>query len=78
MTGSNAILGSAFTVPDWRGQGCELQLLHARRRLTPGTLFVDVAPDSTSYRNCVRAGFSDLQTRLVWTRGPRAPHASLV
>jgi hypothetical protein len=70
ITGSDAILGSAFTVPDWRGQGCQLRLLHARRRLTPGTLFVDVAPDSTSYRNCVRAGFTDLDYRQIWIRQP--------
>jgi hypothetical protein len=68
VTGSIAILGSAFTVPDWRGRGYQRQLLDTRRRVTPGRLFVDVAPESTSYRNCVLAGFIDFCHRQVWTR----------
>jgi GNAT superfamily N-acetyltransferase len=70
ITGSYAILGSAFTVPDWRGRGYQRQLLDTRRQLTPGRLFVDVAPESTSYRNCVQAGFVDLGFRQVWIREP--------
>lgn len=70
ITGSSAILGSALTVPDRRGRGYQRQLLDARRRLTPGALFVDVAPESTSYRNCLRAGFTDLEFRQVWIREP--------
>ncbi|MGZ0178090.1 MAG: hypothetical protein ACKVIQ_14565 [Acidimicrobiales bacterium] len=66
VNSSIAISGRAFTVPARRGHGYQQQLLNARRRLTPGQLFVDVAPGSTSYRNCVRAGFMDLGHRQVW------------
>jgi len=68
IRGDLAILGSAFTLPAWRGRGYQRRLLDIRRRMTPGQLLVDVAPDSASYRNCVRSGFIDLSHRQVWTR----------
>lgn len=63
-----SILGSAMTRQSHRRRGIQRLLLDARRRCGAETHFVDVEPDSTSERNCSRAGFAPFERRQVWTR----------
>jgi len=67
------VLGSAFTHPSFRARGFHSQLLQARIEAIPGQLFVDCSPDTSSHRNCLRAGFIEYETRQVWVRPPKDP-----
>ena len=69
-TGDVTIFGSALTLPAFRERGYHLHLLEERLRLTDGWAFVDVEPDTTSHRNCLRAGFDELEQREIWIRDP--------
>jgi len=64
--GSTNVLGSAYTLPSHRGLGNQQQLLAARVASCRGPVLVDVAPGSVSLRNCLRAGFREVEERQVW------------
>jgi len=66
VTTDAVVLGSAYTRPHWRGRGYQQQLLEARVRAAGAAAYVDVAPGSTSYRNCKRGGFEDFEHRQIW------------
>ena len=64
-----AIFGSGFTVPHARGQGHHQRLLELRLIEVDAldtVALVDVEPRSQSHRNCLRYGFTELETREVW------------
>lgn len=81
IDGGVAEFGLAATLEPARGQGCQLALLH--RRISDCVeagcrlLFVETGervPDrpSASYRNILRAGFTEAYLRPNWSRGRRA------
>lgn len=73
VEGGVALLFSAGTVPEFRGQGIQSALLAARLQVARdqgATLAaVDVAPSSISERNVKRAGFELIGARLNFVRG---------
>ena len=74
-----AVLGNAYTREDDRGRGLHRALLAARladaaRRGIPHVV-TDVEPDTTSHRNCERAGFTVVREQEIWERPPVAPVA---
>ena len=64
-------LANAYTHPDYRGRGVQHDLIRARLQdgaeLGLATLVVDVEPDTTSLRNCSRAGFELVSVHEIWT-----------
>ncbi|WP_420594509.1 GNAT family N-acetyltransferase [Deinococcus sp.] len=74
--GGVAMLFSAATLPEARGQGIQSALLSARlevARQQGATLAaVDVAPGSVSERNVRRSGFEMIGARLNFVQRPRA------
>ena len=67
------VLGNAFTRPAFRGRGCQAALLTARLADAHGRgakhVLVDVAPDTTSHRNCVVSGFRTRCEQVWWEAG---------
>lgn len=67
-----AILGNAFTLEAHRGRGYQSALIAARvadaHALGLGWVVTDVEPDTTSHRNCERAGFSCILDQQIWER----------
>lgn len=65
------IFGNAFTLPDHRGRGVQTALFAARaahaRSLGLSWVVTDVEPDTASYRNAVRGGFTR-RTTMLWFR----------
>ncbi len=70
--GGVALLFSAGTLPEFRGQGIQTALLSARLQVARehgATLAaVDVSPGSVSERNVVRSGFGMIGARLNFVR----------
>ncbi|MFC1853413.1 GNAT family N-acetyltransferase [candidate division CSSED10-310 bacterium] len=69
-----AVLGNAFTRPEFRGRGYQAALIAARladaEELGLDCVTTDVEPQTTSLRNCERAGFKTLRHQSVWERTP--------
>ena len=67
-------LGTAATVPEFRGRGLQRALIEMRIGMAglDGHDFVaaTAAPDSTSMRNLERSGLALVDTQTVWTRRP--------
>ena len=66
------LLANAFTPADFQNIGCQTALLTARlqdaKSLGLSTLIVDVIPNTTSERNCLKLGFQPLETRYIWQK----------
>ena len=66
------LLGNAMTRKPFRGRGLHRALLQARlrdaARLGLTWVVSDVEPDTTSMRNCERAGLELLTTHTIWER----------
>ncbi len=71
--GALGLLGNAMTLEGHERQGLHLSLLHARLRdaanLGLSWLASDVLPNTTSQRNCERAGLRPLVTLGLYERG---------
>ncbi len=74
--GRAALLFSAATRPEWRGQGAQTALLAARLRqaqeLGAGVAFVMTTPGTASERNARRAGFDQVAARLSFRQTKKA------
>lgn len=72
VDGDFALLANAYTHTDFQNKGCQMALLQARlndaKQLGLKQLIVDVEPNTTSERNCVRAGFKPLNSRSIWQK----------
>jgi GNAT superfamily N-acetyltransferase len=71
-TGSTAFLANAFTRPEFRRQGHQTALLHARLHhaaaLGLGDVFTDVEHGSQSHMNTDRVGFRTATITTIWAR----------
>lgn len=72
VDGKYGFLANAYTQADFQNQGCQTALLQARiidaKQLGLGELLVDVVPNTSSERNCLKAGFKPLATRYIWQK----------
>lgn len=70
VDGQYGLLANAYTQPKFQKQGCQTALLQARlndaKHLGLTELIVDVVPHTTSQRNCLKIGFTPLNTRYIW------------
>ena len=77
--GRHGYLANAYTHPDFRRRGIQRDLLRARMRdaadLGLESLVTDVVEDTTSERNCERAGFRRAARHAVWVRPAEPPAA---
>ncbi|MCJ8323184.1 MAG: GNAT family N-acetyltransferase [Rhizobiales bacterium] len=66
------LLANAFVQPKFRNLGCQSVLLNARlqdaKKSGLKQLIVDVVPNSSSERNCVKFGFKAYETRFIWRK----------
>lgn len=66
------LLANAYTQSEYQNRGCQTALLHARlhdaKNLGLSALIVDVIPDTSSERNCLKVGFKPLETRYIWQK----------
>lgn len=64
------LLANAYTQSNFQNQGCQTALLQARmndaKQLGLTELIVDVVPNTSSERNCLKVGFKPLNTRHTW------------
>ncbi|MEZ4647626.1 MAG: GNAT family N-acetyltransferase [Candidatus Eisenbacteria bacterium] len=70
------LLGNALTLPTHRRRGYQRALLRARladaAELGARWVVTDVEPDTTSFRNCGREGFTETRRQVVWERSEDA------
>lgn len=72
IDGQYGLMANAYTHQDYQKQGCQTALLQARindaKQIGLTDLIVDVVPNTSSERNCLKVGFKPLNTRYIWQR----------
>lgn len=72
VDGQYGLMANAFTQPKFQNLGCQTAILQARlndaKQIGLTTLIVDVIPNTTSERNCLKIGFKPLETRYIWQK----------